>query len=125
MNDIPNYNGVPGYKDAFCRRATELRLLEHLTALLLWCDRLESHPGYRELSRRHTGLVGYLKRSTTFALARRAALFSNSLAEHNLEADISRLQTILGSLKGLEQGLTKRAQQERLASVHHPHYSLN
>lgn len=102
--------------------------MEHLTALLLWCDRLQAHPGYAELITRHPALPSYLGRGVRFALERRASLLSSppdDLSETQVEENIARLRTLLTSLKGIDGALKKRAHCERLATALEPRPSLN
>lgn len=108
------------------QRTAELRLMEHLTALLLWCDRLHAHPGYAALTTRHQGLPSYLQRGKHFALSWRAALLSGHLESRQtpMEEAIARLQAMLTSLQGLERGLHREVYNASNEAAH-PQKTLN
>ncbi len=87
-------------------RALELNLMEYITALLCWCERVEAHPGYSALARCKPALAPNVSGAADLALRRRAELMIRSRTSgEELEEEVKRLKEMMVFLKGLWQAL--------------------
>jgi hypothetical protein len=90
-------------------RALELNLMEYLTALLCWCERVEAHPHYPGFARAKPLLAPKLSGTVDFALRRRAELMTrNRTSTEALKEEVRRLKEMLGFLQALWQTLEQK-----------------
>ena len=80
-------------------RALELNLMEFITALLCWCERVEAHPNYPALGESKPALAPNISGAVHFARRRRAELMISRSPVGRMEEEVKRLKEMLRFLK--------------------------
>ncbi len=80
-------------------RSLELNLMEFITALLCWSERVEAHPCYAAQARRKPGLAQSVEGAVNFALRRRVELMTSQSPVGRMEGEVKRLKEMVRFLK--------------------------
>lgn len=90
---------LPQRQQQTTARALELNLMEAITALLCWCERVEAHREYPALAQSTPALAPNVSGAARFALRRRAELMTSRSPVGRMEVEVKRLGEMVKYLK--------------------------